>query len=205
MQKNWVIVFNFKVTLRAYVIKIGLFLLCLLKCWSICKQTWFDSTASYTGVSRGKIGITVFKVKVTAKVQNVRECLSGWCCCCGCFEPSQNILLPNLIWWCGIVSQSVMQEKIVCYLKVKVTARAHMIKICLLVWWCFIRRQSVLWKKKRRLLHIRSRSQWRFKTLLNLYLLNNLFILYLLHRWSLGYHSRCADLLLIITKPSTTK
>ena len=31
---------------RAYLIKILLFLLYLLNCWSVCNQAWFDSTAS---------------------------------------------------------------------------------------------------------------------------------------------------------------
>ena len=44
MQKNCFIIFNFKVTARAYIIKIWLFLLNLLNCWSVCNKTWFDST-----------------------------------------------------------------------------------------------------------------------------------------------------------------
>ena len=55
MQKNWFTVFSVKVTTRAYIIKIWLFLLHLLNCWSICNQTWFDSTISYTWVSCAKI------------------------------------------------------------------------------------------------------------------------------------------------------
>ena len=39
MQKNWFTIFNVKVTARAYIIKIWLFLLYLLT----CNQTWFDS------------------------------------------------------------------------------------------------------------------------------------------------------------------
>ena len=35
--------------------------------------------------------------------------------------------------------------------------------------------------------------------------IESLCILYLLYQWSLGSQSRCADLLFIITKPSTTK
>ena len=46
MGKNWFIIFSVKVTARAYLIKIWLFLLYLLNCWSVCNQTWFDSTAS---------------------------------------------------------------------------------------------------------------------------------------------------------------
>ena len=41
----------------------------------------------------------------------------------------QNILLPNLVWWCIIVRLSVMQKDWFAIFKVKVSARAHMIKI----------------------------------------------------------------------------
>ena len=44
----------------------------------VCSQSnLVDSTASLAGVFFWKNGITAFKVKVTAKVQNVSECLSG--------------------------------------------------------------------------------------------------------------------------------
>ena len=46
IQKNWFIIFKVKITSRAYTIKIWLFLLYLLNCWSICNQTWIASTAS---------------------------------------------------------------------------------------------------------------------------------------------------------------
>ena len=46
MRKKWFPIFNVKVTVRAYIIKIWLFLLCLLNCCSVCNQTWFNSTAS---------------------------------------------------------------------------------------------------------------------------------------------------------------
>ena len=58
--------------------KIWLFLQSLLNCWSVCNQTCFDSTASEAGVTCGKKWITAFKVKITAKIQNVSECLSRW-------------------------------------------------------------------------------------------------------------------------------
>ena len=58
MRKNWFTIFNLKVTVRAYIIKISLFLLLNhLNCWSVCKQTWYNRTASYAWVSCGKIGL----------------------------------------------------------------------------------------------------------------------------------------------------
>ena len=71
MQKNWFAIFKIKVT------EYDCFLLHLLNCWFVCNQTWFDSTASETGVSCEKNRITAFKDKVMAKVQNISECLSG--------------------------------------------------------------------------------------------------------------------------------
>ena len=57
VQKNWFTVFNVKVTVRTYIIIFWLFLLYLLNCWLVCNQTWFDSTASYTGESCWKMGL----------------------------------------------------------------------------------------------------------------------------------------------------
>ena len=57
MQKNWFSVFNVKITARSSIIKIWLFLLYLLTCWSACNQTWFDSTALKARVSCWKIGL----------------------------------------------------------------------------------------------------------------------------------------------------
>ena len=38
-EKNWFTIVNVKVTVRAYIIKIWLFLLYLPNCWSVCNQT----------------------------------------------------------------------------------------------------------------------------------------------------------------------
>ena len=84
-----------------------------------------------------------------------------------------NILFPNLVLWCIIMSLSVMQKDWFAIFKVRITARTHMIKIWLtfsellipwqpsLVWWYIIGSQSVLWKKNG-LLH----SQWRVRMLM---------------------------------------
>ena len=53
--KKMFTVFNVKVTARAYIIKIWLLLLCLLNCWSVCNQSWFDSTAVQAGVFYGNV------------------------------------------------------------------------------------------------------------------------------------------------------
>ena len=50
------------------------------------------------------------------------------------FPKSLNLLLPNLAWWCIIMSQIVSQKDWFAVLKVKVTVKDHMIKIRLLIY-----------------------------------------------------------------------
>ena len=45
IQKNWFTVFNVKVTVRAYIIKVWLFLVYLLHWWLVCNQIWFYGVA----------------------------------------------------------------------------------------------------------------------------------------------------------------
>ena len=76
LQKNWFTIFNVKVTARAYIIVIWLFLLYTLSCWSFATSlVWQYSITSRSVV--WKNGITAFMVEVTAEVQNVSEYLSG--------------------------------------------------------------------------------------------------------------------------------
>ena len=91
------------------------------------------------------------------------------------FSKSQNILLPNLVWWCSIVCQSVLRTNWFCLaiFKVKATGRAHMTKIWLstifsellipgqpdLVWWYIILSLSVLWKKLNYCIHSQGHSE----------------------------------------------
>ena len=66
---------------------------------------------------------------------------------------SRNHLLPNLVWWCIIMSQIVFQKDWFAVFKVKVTVTDKIIKICLfnmlnivlpnLVWWCITISQFV--------------------------------------------------------------
>ena len=66
--------------------------------------------------------ITVFKIKVTAKGQNVMFVLI-------IFSKPPNILFPNLVLWCTIMSRSSIQKDWCAIFKVKVTASGHMIQI----------------------------------------------------------------------------
>ena len=151
-----------------------------------------------------------------------------------------NLLLPNLVWWCIIMSQAVF-EKIgllssmsrsnwqnIIISKIWLSNISSELLIFLqlnLVWWHIIISWIVLWKDWIALLW--SRSQEIFWISVNVHL-HEIFsnaepfvaklgmvihhcgpesfcILYLLYHWSLGSQTRCADVLLLITKPSATK
>ena len=113
LQKDWFAIF--KVTARAHMIKGWQFLLYFLNCWFpiLGKQTWSDDTSSEARVSCEKKMITAFRMKVIAKGQNVDgfvQMISP--------KPS-NILFPNLVLWCIIMSQSIMQKDCFAIFKVK--------------------------------------------------------------------------------------
>ena len=109
---------HFITTGRAYVMKI--WLLYYLNCWFLGNQTWSDDTSSEARLSYEKKWITAYRVKITAKGQNLMfvQMISS--------KPS-NILFSNLVLWFFIMSQSVMQKDWFAVIKVKVTARTHMI------------------------------------------------------------------------------
>ena len=114
--------------------------------------------------------ITAVKVKATAKAQYVRECLIG-------SSDLQNILLPHLVWWCSIMSQSVVQKKN-CFLYSRSRSQQGLMwskyDSFYHIFWTvdslatklgltlYHDNQSVLWKKKW-FLHSRSRSQCRVR------------------------------------------
>ena len=90
--KNWFTVLNVKVTMRAYTIKILLFLLFVLNCWSI-------ST---------KLGLVVQHHKPECSLEKLDYCIQGqghskgsqcwWMFVQMIYSELQNILLPNLVW-----------------------------------------------------------------------------------------------------------
>ena len=100
------------------------------------------------------------------------------------FSESLNLLLPNLVWWCIIMSQIVFKKDWFAVFKVKVTVKDNIIKILLfnilsellillqqnLVWWCIIIRCIVLWKDWIALLWSWSHSQKRFRIPVNIHL-----------------------------------
>ena len=87
--------------------------------------------------------------------------------------------VPNLVWLCSIMSQSVMRKH--CCLwgqghskgsyDQNMTLSTIFSELLFtwqqkLVWWCISSNQSVLWRKKNRLLHSGSKSQRRVKMLI---------------------------------------
>ena len=116
------IVFNVKVTARAYIIKILLFLLYLLNSLSVCNQTVF-SIISWSVL--WKNGIAAFKVKDTANVYNV----SVSDCACSVTPEPLNYFLPNLECGCIIMRQFVMWKYWFTIFNVKVTVKAHIMEI----------------------------------------------------------------------------
>ena len=97
-----------------------------------------------------------------------------------------HLLPPNLEWWCIIRSQSICQKDWFAVFNVKITAKDHTIKILLsnissellillqpsLVWWHIIRSWIVSWKDWIALLWSRLRLQKRFKIPVNVRLHN---------------------------------
>ena len=146
MQKKLFIVLNFKVTARAYIIKIWLFLHFLLNCWSVCNRTWFVITASWARVFCAKKWVTVFKVKVTAKAQGVSECLSGWCllsCRSFCYQTWYGSAAS----WALLFSRSRSQQGLM-WSKYDSAISSELLIHWQpnLVWWYIFISQSVLWK-----------------------------------------------------------
>ena len=105
MKKNWFTIFNVKVTARAYITKIWLFLLCLLNFWSVCRQTWFNGITSEAEVSSGKTGLQCsrsqwrFKMLVDVCPDDIFWTIS---------------LLSNLAWLCSIISQCHTEKLVHC-------------------------------------------------------------------------------------------
>ena len=121
MQENWFTVFNVKVTARAYIIKIWLFLLYLKNDWSIWNQTWFGSTTLWAGVSCGKIGLLYSRSQQRLKM-SVNACPDD------IFWTAQHFVTKR-----SMVTCRGKKRKEFAVFIVKVTARADMVKISLFV------------------------------------------------------------------------
>ena len=97
------------------------------------------------------------------------------------YSESWNLLPPNWVWLCIIVSQIVFQKDQFAIFKVVVTVKVNIIKLWLfdilsellillqlnLVWWYIIKSWIVWWKDWIALLWSRSRSQKRFRIPVN--------------------------------------
>ena len=151
MQKDWFAIFKVRVTARVHMNKIWQFLLNFLNCWSFCYQTWFNSTLSKARVSYKEIKIIMFKVNVTAKFQNVKECFS---------RLLNHWTFYHQNWYSDPSPWARLSTKKIGLLssKIRVTFKDHIIKIWFLsselliilqlglVWWHIIISWIVLWK-----------------------------------------------------------
>ena len=84
-------------------------------------QTWSDDRLLQARASCGKIGLLHSRSRLQRRVK-----MSIFI---QIFSKPLNILLPNSVLWCIIMSWSVVQNDLFAIFKVKVTARACMIKI----------------------------------------------------------------------------
>ena len=134
--------FSVKVTVMAHMIKIWLFLLYFLNYWFLGSQSWSDDTSSYARVSCEKIGLlhSGSMSQQRVKMLMFARMISS--------KPP-NILFPNLVLWCIIMSRSVMQKDWFAVFKFRVTVRAHLIKYDFLPYllncWSFGSQMYVIW------------------------------------------------------------
>ena len=121
-------------------------------------------------MSCGKNWITAFKVKVTAKVQNVSVCLAGWYllnCRMFCYQTWYGVAASWARVSCGkkFVCYFQGQDHSKCSFDQNMTLSTMSSELLIswqpnLVWWYII----ISWFVKRiGILHLRSRSQWRVK------------------------------------------
>ena len=124
MQKDWCTNFKVKVMMRVDISKIWPFLLYLVNCWSL-----YNRLSSV---------IHHYKPKCLVKKFD--------CFIQGISSEPQNLLWPNLVWWCVIMIQCIMQKDWCINFKVKVqsnydslycvfwTAHLYAIRLTLMVW-----------------------------------------------------------------------
>ena len=155
MQRDWFATFNLKVTARTLMIKIWQILLSseLLILLLANLIWWYVIITSHLGVLY-RNWIAVFKVKVTAELQNVSECLLRWY-----FLNHRTFYYQN--WCCDASSWARVSFKKIDFLSSRSRSQwriiwsKHDFLIYLLsywscatklglVWWCIIMGQSVM-------------------------------------------------------------
>ena len=121
--QEWLAIFKVKVTARTHIIKIWQFLLYFLNCRSFRYQTMFGCTLSQARVCCEEIGLLCIGLLHSRSRSQQGVEMSTFIQIILSKPP--NILLPNLVLRCIIVSWSVMQKDLFAIFKVKVTAWAH--------------------------------------------------------------------------------
>ena len=95
MLKDWFGIFKVKVTISAHMMKIWQLLLYLLKCWSFCYQTLFDSTFLSARMSYEEMGLLYSRSR---SQQKFKKSLNVSCLSRRYFSfDSLNRLLPTLV------------------------------------------------------------------------------------------------------------
>ena len=92
-----------------------------------------------------KLGLTVHYHKPECFIDKLDCCVQGqghskisncqWMLVQMISSEMLNLLLPNLVWWCIIISQNVLQKDWFAVFKVKVTITDNIIKICLFIYY----------------------------------------------------------------------
>ena len=76
--QRWAPIIKVNITVRAQIIEVWPFIIYILNCWSFCIHTKFDDASLNASQSvLWQYWSDMFKVKVTAKVQNIVKCLSN--------------------------------------------------------------------------------------------------------------------------------
>ena len=180
MWKNWFTIFNVKVTTRAYIVKIWLFLQYLINCWSICNQTWLvvqhhkpecpvgkwnyfvsrsrsqrrfkmlvnvcpDSIFWTTEHFVAKRGMVVQHHKPECHAEKLVHFLKCQGHSEGLYNKDMTIsvvsskllvgLPPNLVWKYSIIIRGVLWKNRITAFKVKVTANVQNVSECLCRWY----------------------------------------------------------------------
>ena len=148
-------------------------LICYFQGQGHCKSSWSKFYCYFwtTDTFATRLGLIICYHKPECFMEKFDCCVQGqghskiskcqWMFVQMTFSESLNLLLlPNLVWWCIIISQNVLQKDWFAVFKVKVTITDNIIKICLfdilsellillqlnLVWWHIIISWIVLWK-----------------------------------------------------------
>ena len=125
LHENLSAIFKVKVTERAHVIEIWLFLLYVLNCWILGNQTWYCDPSLWAGVHAKRLVCYVQGQGHSKHAYDQNMTVST-------ISADLLILLPpNLVWWYIIISQNVLRRNEIVVCKIKGTANFKMlVNVC---------------------------------------------------------------------------